>query len=105
MLDFRHESSERLRGETIANPRWYRTRLRKLRRAQKALSRCQKGSRRAKARQQVARLHAKVRHQRQDLLHKLSARLVRDYDLITIEDLNIRGLARTKLSTSVLDAG
>jgi putative transposase len=93
-------------GETIANPRWYRTQLRKLRRAQQALSRKQHGSAgRAKARQQVARLHAKVRHQRQDLLHKLSARLVRDYDLITIEALNVGGLARTKLSTSVLDAG
>jgi putative transposase len=93
-------------GETIANPRWYRTQMRKLRRAQQVFSRRQKGSTsRAKARQQVARLHAKVRRQRQDFLHKLSARLVRDYDLITIEDLNVRGLARTKLATSVLDAG
>jgi putative transposase len=93
-------------GETIENPRWYRTQMQKLRRTQQRLCRRQKGSAgRAKARQQVARLHAKVRCQRQDFLHKLSARLVREYDLITIEDLNIRGLARTKLATSVLDAG
>jgi putative transposase len=93
-------------GETIANPRWYRTQMRKLRRAQQALSRRQHDSAgRAKARQQVACLHTKVRHQRQDFLHKLSARLVRAYDLITIEDLSIQGLSRTKLALSVLDAG
>ena len=93
-------------GETVENPRWYRTQMKKLRRAQQALSRRQKGSaNRAKARRKVAHQHAKVRRQRQDFLHKLSARLVRDYDLVTIEDLNIRGLARTKLSTSVIDAG
>lgn len=93
-------------GETIKNPRWYRTQMRKLRRAQQALCRKQPGSQnRAKARQKVARLHAKVRRQRQDSLHKLSARLVREYDLISIEDLNIRGLAKTKLATSVMDAG
>jgi putative transposase len=51
-------------GETIANPRWYRTQTRKLRRAQKTLSRKQKGSRnRAKARIVVARLHQKIGNQ------------------------------------------
>lgn len=79
-------------GETIDNPRWYRAQMRTLRRAQQTLSRCQKGSAgRAKARQRVARRHANVRRQRQDFLHKLSARLVRAYDLITIEDLTVGG--------------
>jgi putative transposase len=92
-------------GETIDNPRWYRTQRRKLRRAQQALSRKQQGSRnRDKARIIVARLHQKVRNQRKDFLHKLSTALVRHFDLISIEDLNVRGLAKTKLSTSVLDA-
>jgi len=92
-------------GQTIENPRWYRTQTRKLRRAQKALSRKLKGSRnRGKARIIVARLHQKVQCQRKDFLHKLSTDLVRHFDLVSIEDLNVRGLAKSKLSTSVLDA-
>jgi len=93
-------------GETIANPRFYRTQMRKLSRAQRAMSRKRRDSRnRRKARRKLARLHQKVVHQRQDFLHKLSSDLVCRFDLISIEDLNVRGLARTKLSTSVLDAG
>lgn len=93
-------------GEIIDNPRWYRTQSRKLRRAQKALSRKVKGSRnRGKARTQVARLHQKTRNQRNDFLHKLSTDLIRHSDLVSIEDLNVRGLAKTKLAKSVLDAG
>ena len=93
-------------GETVENPRWYRTQTRKLRRAQQALSGKLTGSRnRSKARIRVARLHQKIRNQRTDFLHKLSTRLIRHNDLVSIEDLNVRGLARTKLATSVLDAG
>jgi putative transposase len=93
-------------GETIENPRWYRTQARKLRRAQQALSRKQKGSRnRTKARLAVARLHQNIKNQRSDFLHKLSTRLIRQFDLVSIEDLNVHGLARTKLATSVSDAG
>jgi len=93
-------------GEVIENPRWYRTQTRKLRRAQKALSRKVKGSRnRGKARVVVARLHQKIRNQRNDFLHKLSIDLVRHNDLVSIEDLNVHGLAKTKLAKSVLDAG
>jgi len=93
-------------GEMIDNPRWYRTQRGKLRRAQKALSRKVKGSRnRGKARLVVARLHQKTRNQRNDFLHKLSTDLIRHHDLVSIEDLNVRGLAKTKLAKSVLDAG
>jgi putative transposase len=99
-------------GETIANPRYYRTQTRKLAKAQRALCRKQKATatqpeshNRAKARAQVARLHYKVKNQRKDILHKLSCDLVRRFDLIAIEDLHVRGLAKSKLATSVLDAG
>ena len=93
-------------GETVKNPRCYRIQTRKLAHAQRALMRKQKGSRnRGNARIVVARLHQKIRNQRIDLLHKLSTDLVRHFDLIAIEDLNVRGLAKTKLSKSVLDAG
>ena len=53
----------------------------------------------------VARLHQKTRNQRNDFLHKLSTDLIRHNDLVSIEDLNVRGLAKTKLAKSVLDAG
>jgi putative transposase len=93
-------------GERIANPRYYRTQLRKLARAQRALCRKQKGSNnRAKARKKVAHIHAKIRHQRRDFLHKLTASLVRRFDLVSIEAMTVHGLARTKLAKSVYDAG
>ena len=92
--------------ERVANPRFGRIADRKLRRLHRRLSRGQKGSRnRTKARQRLACQYQKVRHQRGDFLHQRSARLVRDNDLISIEDLNTRGLAKTKLARSVLDAG
>jgi putative transposase len=93
-------------GRQVSNPRYYRRQLRKLGRAQRALSRKQRGSvNRQKARQRLARLHQKIKQQRLDFLHQESARLVREHDLIVIEDLSVGGLAKTKLSTSVLDAG
>ena len=92
-------------GEQIVNPRYYRTQARKLRRAQRRLSRRTLGSaNRAKARQHVARLHQKVKQQRADFLHKVTTKLIKQFDLVSIEDLSVRGLARTKLSTNVLDA-
>jgi len=93
-------------GERIDNPRYYHTQLRKLVRVQRALRRKRKGSKnREKTRTQVARIHAKIRHQRLDFLHKLSRKLVKRFDLVSIEDLSVRGLARTKLAKSVHDAG
>src|SRR5690606_388110 len=92
-------------GTRIAPPRFYRKGLAKLRRAQRALSRKQKGSRnREKARKRLSKLHARVRNQRQDWLHKLTTGLVQKYDGLCIEDLNLKGMAKTKLSLSVLDA-
>jgi putative transposase len=93
-------------GDPTPNPCYYRTQMRKLRRAQRVLSRRKKGgANRTKARQRVAYLHQKIKHQRADFLHKLSTSLVKHFDLVSIEDLSVRGLAKTKLSTSVLDAG
>ncbi|HEY1017052.1 MAG TPA: transposase [Herpetosiphonaceae bacterium] len=93
-------------GTRIAPPKFYRTAERKLKRAQRALSRKVTGSRnRAKARQQVARLHTHVANQRRDWLHKQSAAIIRHYDAVCIEDLNVRGLAKSKLAKSIHDAG
>jgi putative transposase len=92
-------------GTRISPPKFYRKGLTRLRRVQRQLSRKEKGSKnRDKARKRLSRVHARVRNQRQDWLHKLTTGLVRQYDGLCIEDLNLKGMARTKLSTSVLDA-
>ena len=93
-------------GDVIANPRFLRTAQRRLRKAQRVLSRRQKGSaNRARARQRVAVLHRKVRETRLDHAHKIALRLVRDNQAVYAEDLCVSGLARTRLARSVHDAG
>ena len=93
-------------GELISNPRWFRARERKLAKAQRSLSRKQKGSaNRAKARVLVAVQHRKVREARGDYLHKTALRIVRDNQTVYVEDLAISALARTRLAKSVHDAG
>src|SRR6185437_14018049 len=93
-------------GETVANPRFYRAAQRRLRRAQRVLSRRQEGSaNRARARHRVAVVHRKVRDPRLDHAHKTALRLVRDNQAVYAEDLCVSGLARTRLAKSVHDAG
>ncbi|TLG09858.1 IS200/IS605 family element transposase accessory protein TnpB [Nocardia cyriacigeorgica] len=93
-------------GKTITSPKFLRRAERKLRAAQKDLSRKQKGSNnRAKARIRVARAHAKVTDQRKDWAHKNSTAIIRDNQAVYVEDLCIRGLARTRLAKPVHDAG
>ena len=93
-------------GEAIPNPRFLRKASNRLRRAQRVLSRRQKGSaNRAKARCRVAVLHRKVRETRLDHAHKTALRLVRDNQAVYAEDLAVNGLMRTRLARSVADAG
>ncbi len=94
-------------GDKIPNPRRLARRERNLARYQRRLARCQKGSaNRAKARAKVARAHRKVRASRQDFLHRTSARLVRDHDVIVIEDLNVAGMVRNRpLAKAISDCG
>jgi putative transposase len=93
-------------GEVIANPRFYRAAQRRLRRAQRVLSRKHNGSaNRAKARHRVAVVHRKVRDARLDHAHKTALRLVRENQAVYAEDLCVSGMARTKLAKSVADAG
>lgn len=92
-------------GTLIANPRPGRKAAKQLRIKQRALARRKKGSaRRRKVRACLAGLHAKIGKTRSTYLHQVSARLVRDYDLIAIEALNVHGLATSMLSRSVHDA-
>ncbi len=86
-------------GERIANPKHYDTRLRYLRQQQRCLARRQKGSkRRDRQKLRLARAHAKVRAQRTDALHRLTTRLVREFDLICIEDLNVKAMGAARQS-------
>jgi len=94
-------------GETIPNPRRLARRERNLARYQRRLARCQKGSaNRAKAKAKAARAHRKVRASRQDFLHRASTRLVREHDVIVIEDLNVAGMVRNRpLAKAISDCG
>ena len=94
-------------GEKIANPRTLARRAQALARYQRRLARCQKGSaNRAKARAKVARAHRKVRASRTDFLHRTSARLVRDHDVIVIEDLAVKNMVRNRsLAKAISDCG
>lgn len=93
-------------GTMIASPRFLQQAQRRLRKAQKSLSRKEKGSaNRAKACVKVARAHASVADTRRDWAHKHSTSIVRDNQAIYVEDLCVKGLARTRLAKSVHDAG
>jgi putative transposase len=93
-------------GGVIANPRFLRSKQRRLARAQRSLARKQQGSaNRARARRRVAVLHRKVREARRDHAHKAALRLVRDNQAVYAEDLAVCGLGRTRLARSVHDAG
>ena len=92
--------------EVVANPRHLRAAEQRLARAQRALSRKQKGSaNRAKARVRVAVAYRKVHDRRADHHHKLALRLIRENQAVAVEDLAVAGLARTRLAKSVHDAG
>ena len=78
----------------------------RLKRRQQALSRKAKGSNnRQKAIKEVAKVHEKIANTRQDFLHKLSRKLCDENQIVVAENLNIKGLARTKLAKSIHDAG
>ena len=93
-------------GREYQNHKYLATSQKKLARLQRQLSRKSKGSnRREKARIKVARFHEHVSNQRSDILHKLSTSLVRDYDLISIEDLAPSNMVKNhKLAQSISDA-
>ncbi|MEU8866065.1 RNA-guided endonuclease InsQ/TnpB family protein [Streptomyces umbrinus] len=93
-------------GTKIDSPRFLRRAEKKLKKAQRELSRKQKGSRnREKARLKVARAHAQVADARREFHHQLSTKLISENQGIGVEDLAVKGLARTRLAKSVHDAG
>ncbi|MFB9628341.1 RNA-guided endonuclease InsQ/TnpB family protein [Nonomuraea helvata] len=93
-------------GRKIDSPRFLRRAEKKLKKLHKALSRKQKGSsNRAKARVKVARQYAKVADARREFHHQTSTQIIRENQAVYVEDLTVKGLARTRLAKSVHDAG
>jgi putative transposase len=93
-------------GTKIDSPRFLRRAEKRLKKTQQALSRKAKGSsNRGKARLKVARAHAKVADARREFHHQLSTKIIRENQAIAVEDLAVKGLARTRLAKSVNDAG
>ena len=93
-------------GTVIENPRCLAASERRLKQAQKALSRKTMGSnRRAKARAKVARLHARVANCRSDAMHKATTWLASTYSDISVEDLHVAGMVKNHhLAKAVSDA-
>ncbi len=93
-------------GEKVANPKSFKKKRKKLCKVQKALSRKKKGSNnRHKARLKIAKVHAEISDARQDFLHKLTTRLVRENQVIAVEDLAVKNMVKNrKLSLSISDA-
>ena len=82
-------------GQKIANPKYLAKSEKKLAKLQRQLSRKSKGSNnRNKAKIKLARAWDKVTNQRTDFLQKLSAELIRKYDVICLEDLNVSGMVK-----------
>ena len=94
-------------GELISNPRLFENNLQKIRRLQRHVSRQKKGSHRQKQTYtKISDLHEKITNQRNDSLHKIANQLVKDYDLIAIEDLKLKFMIQNQhMSRSSHDAG
>lgn len=93
-------------GTKIENPRFAQKSARKLRSLQRRASRKMKGSKnRRKAVRRLARHHEKVAAQRKSFCHEHSTRIVRNHSLIAVEKLNVAGMARSRFSKSIKDAG
>jgi putative transposase len=80
-------------GETIDNPRYFRVLAEQLGKAQ-----------RARKKRQAVNIHARIANARKDFLHKLSTRIVRDFEFIAVGGVSSSKLAKTKMAKSVLDA-
>jgi len=91
-------------GTQIDNWKYYEQSQKKLRISQRSVSRKKKGSNsRRKAVLKLRKIHQKIKNQRADFQHKLSTHLVKEFDLIAIEKLNILGLSKGILSKQIHD--
>lgn len=93
-------------GELVDNPRFFVHGENALAKAQRKLSKAEKGTpERASALKVVHRIHERIANKRDDFVQKLSLSLVKSYDLIAFEDLNIRGMVKNHcLAKHIADA-
>jgi putative transposase len=94
-------------GTRAEYPRYFRQAEERLGREQRKLSHCVKGSRNyEKQKKRVAVIHEKVKNQRKDYLHKLSRTLAGEYDVIGVEDIDMKAMSRSlHFGKSVMDNG
>lgn len=94
-------------GTRAEYPKYFRQAEEKLSREQRKLSHCEKGSRNyAKQKRKVAVIHEKVRNQRKDFLHKMSRKLADGYDVIGVEDIDLKAMSQSlHFGKSVMDNG
>lgn len=94
-------------GNAADMPHFHRESHKKLAKAQRKLSKKEKGSKnREKQRRKVARIAAHIANQRKDFLHKLSAEITNQYELISVETLNMKAISQSlRLGKATLDNG
>jgi putative transposase len=94
-------------GEKVGNPRFFQTDAKKLAKAQRRLTKKQRGSKnRDKARRTVARIHGRIADRRRDFLHKLSTRIMRENQTICVESLRVKNMAKhPTLAKAIHDVG
>ncbi len=93
-------------GQRYTNPKFLYKFQKQLKRAQQHLSRKVKGSKqRDLARIKVAKIYEKITNSRNDMQHKVSMSLIRKYDMIALEDLNVKGMVKNNcLAKAISDA-
>ena len=94
-------------GTAIDNPRFLRHELKQLRYLQRALARKKKGSKnREKLALTIGKVHTKIKNKRKDFAHKLSTELVKNHDIIAVEDLQIQNMKKNRhLARAIADVG
>lgn len=94
-------------GEIFENQKYLTNNLKRLRVEQRKLQRCKKGSNgREKQRLVVAKIHERITNQRLDYIHKFTTHIVKEYDTIVMEDLNVAGMMKNgNLSRAIGEIG
>lgn len=94
-------------GEHIPNPKVAKKATRELRRRQRALARCKRGSnRRKKMRAALARVHTRIKNTRNTYLHQVSAKISQQYGIVVLEKLKVRNMVKNHhLAHAINDAG
>ncbi|WP_205451069.1 RNA-guided endonuclease InsQ/TnpB family protein [Salinibacter ruber] len=94
-------------GEKVGNPRWFENEYERLRREQQKLSRREKGSNNwERQRKRVAKVHQRIQDRRKDFIEKLTTRLVKNFDVIVVEDLSVKNMQQNgRLARHITQAG